>query len=373
MNPLSTLVLTTLITLVSTTCFADRISELQAQRKTAEKKIADLDAAKLKRLQERQRIDAELSTLGVTLPAAPSTGSAEDKAKASAPPTLATRAFNYLGPDGLNATIRRSLSDKRTSELPALLQYTRPGNGADSWSADIGMSIEPKWFEQEGPWGSKLLFAAQGEYHYNAAASALKDKLDTGLGLDLVWAQDIERDLYHELSFSGSFVRDNIVAGEGWGAEVLYKPNLGAWSIGNKESWVDLLSWRLRPYAGVQTQSGNGATADFASGTRVSLHAGLALTATLFPRALGNRLEWTNKLDYWNHASTSGGFDAYKRDQLYWISAINYWLNTDTNNDGELDPTEKHFGITAQYINGDNPDEGDFDADIMTIGFAIKF
>ena len=351
-------------------CGAQDVAALKAQLGAQEAKHKQAQADALASAKECQRLKAKLAETGSPVPSA--TPAEADGSEPKSPDTLGARSYKFLT-DELHATLRRSLVDKKLSNLPALFQYTHPGSGDDFWTADMGLQVAPSaWDIADGIAGSKMQIIVDGEYHYSSAAAARKDTLAVLSGLDMRW-EGSDEFTYHDLAITGGYKQDDVVAGRGWVAQAVYSPRLGQWNIGNQNSWGGVVSWRLQPYLGYQIESGDGEAEGFTNGRRSSFMAGIALSANLFPEVMGNRLEWINRLSYWHHAQTKGGYDAYDKDQLYWVSSLTYWM--DTRSDASkliLEDKDKHFGLQVQYTKGDNPDEGDFAADLLTIGFSLK-
>lgn len=265
----------------------------------------------------------------------------------------------------IGVMIRRSVKDKPGLALPALFQFSHSDGGGDSWSADAGIAIERDIINRSI---GASIFA---EYHYNDATGKLKDTLLAGAGLDF---QPIDDQI---LRATGSYKRDGLVSGEGWLADLTWYPYFPQLKIGNNFGLRETNGWfegRFVPHVGVQYEDGNGAEG-FVGGDRFSFRAGVGLSARLAPKYFGNRLTLDTNLIYWNHFDTSGALNAYDDSQWYWVSALTYWLNTPANDNdtGVLSEDEQHFGISIGYTRGDNPDEGEFDADLFTAGFSVKF
>jgi hypothetical protein len=267
--------------------------------------------------------------------------------------------------DDNNVLVRRSVKDQNRANLPALLQWTRDGNAGESWLSDVGVSTQHDL-------GENLMWGAFGEYHYNNAVGGLKDTLLAGGSIDFLPSGDtFETAQYFRLN--AAFKRDNLVAGEGVVTELLYFPYVPAMKIGNV--WGnEFFCGQISPVIGIQYESGNGAVG-FGSGHRVTARAGIGFTGSILPDYLGNRLTIDSQLLYWHHLDNQGSFAAYGQDQFYWVNSLTYWLNTPSKKtDGlNLHPDDHHFGITLGYSYGDNPDEGDFNADLLTVGLSVRF
>ena len=296
------------------------------------------------------------------------------------PPEGASAEINpFAIPQQYNLKIRQTLADKNKNSLPALLQYTHPGNGSDSYLVDMGVSLSHDLLLGNAPASAGLA----AEYHYNSASGKLKDSFSAGLTLDAELGSDTKH--AQLVRATASYKRDNLVSGEGAQGEILWYPSLSPRvdETGTASSFAfggfyvpigDFFKGRIEPYIGLQGETGNGASKDFKDGDRFSGHSGVSLKGVLLPKVFANRLELNTSVDYWRHFTTSGGFEQYDDDQLYYSAAATYWFDTfDKNKNGLLDEDEKHFGITVRYVNGDNPTEGDFNADTWTIGFAIQF
>lgn len=320
---------------------------------------AELEAAK-------EEVDAAIAAhLKKKYPRNPPTGTSPLVASDVAAQSL-TKAMKAV-----DLKIRRSVKDSKTAELPALFQFTHPGSGTDSWMVDAGASIERDIADGIG-------FGAFGEYHYNDALGKLKDSVLTGASLDLVLRNHPhdENELPNTVLFRGtlSYKRDNLVSGEGLLTDLTLFPQVRELFLDKSFGAEETNGWfegRIVPFVGGQYEEGNGAK-NFSSGNRISLRAGVGLTVSLAPRYFGNRLTVESNFIYWNHFETSGGMEKYDESQWYWVTAVTYWFDT-PGKSGVLTKADQHFGVSVGYTRGDNPDEGEFDADLLTVGFSVKF
>lgn len=264
--------------------------------------------------------------------------------------------------------VRQSVFDKGGLEEPALFQYTMPASGSDSWQADVGISLahdigidlpgRPSW---------RVL----GDYHYNEAKGSLKDTVVAAAGLDFLFGGDTGT--AQAVSLEGGYKRDNLVSGEGITGSLVWYPTVEVHGIGDFWKPFGPVTARLKPYLGVEGESGNGGIKRFPSGERWSGKAGLSLIGLVLPEHLGNRLETSLNFGWWYHFATSGGYDAYEDSQEYFSATITYWLDRGKEDGQTLAPEEKHFGLSAKYSYGDNPAKGEFDADVWTFGLSIRF
>jgi hypothetical protein len=281
----------------------------------------------------------------------------------------------YEWADDYKLRVRRTLKDGDEGLLPALFQYTMPSNGEDSWLADIGVSLGHQFFNTMMEWN------LNGEYHYNTAANALADTLLVGGGLRGLWGGT--ENVSAIWLFDASYKRDNLIAGEGALVALRVIPSfakakIGGFVYGTDRSWF---RGRVDPFVGLEYETGNGASAEFTEGERLTARAGVTAVGYLLPGYFRDRIEFSTSLGYWGNLSTTGLYNAYESHQLYFTAAATYWffsLNPRAPEDsqdkgikkGEL---MKHFGLTARYANGDNPIEGAFDQDVWTFGFSVYF
>lgn len=265
--------------------------------------------------------------------------------------------------------VRRSLKDKNVAEDPALFQYAHPGEGKDSWAVDGGLSLGRDLI---GIGNTRVSGALVTEYHYTSATTQPKDTLVAGGSLDFsVGTNTASVQMFRA---TASYKRDRILAGDGLLTDILYFPSENITGIGGfYREWIPGLEGRIEPFAGLQFETGSGAAKGFHEGERLSFRAGVTLAALIAPKCFGNRLELSNSLGYWGHLSRSGVFDQYGVNQLFLSSSLTYWLNTSSKGDGVLAKDDRHFGVTVRYTNGNNPDEGTFDANLVSVGFAVLF
>lgn len=258
--------------------------------------------------------------------------------------------------------LRQSVKDKNKNGEPALVQYTHPSGGSDSWSIDVGGKFSRDI-------GGSARIGALAEYHYNSASSQLKD---TFLGQSTFdWLIGNSSDNAQMLGASLGYKRDNLVAGDSVLGGVNWFPYWKDMYIGNRwRGW--LADGRIEPLLGAEYESGNGAQG-FVGGDRFSLRAGVSLNADLLPKVFGNRLETGLGFQTWHHPHATGVFDGYDHLQHYFSGSLTYWLNSDSDNDGKLGEKEKHFGITIRYERGDQPDEGQLNTRVWTFGFSAMF
>ena len=350
--------------LIGMTSLRSAAQEVPAENPAITAALQKRDAAK-KALDEAQKAyDAAVNAASTDQPAAPvlvSDSAAQGLAK-------------FLGPDGLNMSIRKSVKDKAQSALPALFQYSHPGKGSDSWSSDIGAMFDFDLYRTQAFGVGANVF---GEYHYNDAAGKLKDSVLAGGALDWLFGGDLDAQFFRT---SLAYKADNLVAGQGVLADVLYYPyfpNLGIGNFSGRKATGGLFEGRLTPFIGFQWEETDGASAKFVSGDRFSFRAGLGFEGNIAPRYLSNRLVLAANFSYWNHLDASGAQSLYDESQWYVETALTYWFNTPSDPDvvklGKLSKDDQHFGLTAKYTWGDNPDEGEFDADIFTLGLSVKF
>ena len=323
-----------------------RISELVRKRDAAK---AEMEQAQ----KDLDKVSAEIS--GKTIPPAdaPKNGPTEfvDLAKK------------------VDLKVRRSLKDKNVAEDPALFQYAHPGEGEDSWAVDGGISLGRDLI---GVGNTRVSGALATEYHYTSAAAQPKDTLIAGGSLD--FSVGTNSACVQMFRATASYKRDTILAGDGLLTDILYFPSEPITGIGGfYREWFPGLEGRIEPFAGLQFETGSGAAKGFHDGERFSVRAGVTVAFLIAPKFFGNRLELSNSLGYWGHLSRSGVFDQYEVNQLFLSSSLTYWLNTSSKGDGVLAKDDRHFGVTVRYTNGDNPDEGTFDADLLSIGFAVLF
>ncbi|GAA5134885.1 hypothetical protein GCM10023213_07210 [Prosthecobacter algae] len=265
-----------------------------------------------------------------------------------------------------NLKVAENLKDKNKVNLPATFNYSMPAGGEDTWAVDGGISVNRDL-------GSDFMYGAWADYHYNEAAANLKDTFQAGLSLDWIIGNESAEETHYFRSTFG-FKRDNKIGGEGIGADLNYIPYFPEIWIG-RELDLKLMKVMLAPIVGAQMATGNGAQG-FADGERYSVRVGLGISASILPDMLGNRLTVDSQIVYWNNVSRSGAFDIYDREQWSWTTGLTYWLFTPDIKRARntiLDQRDQHFGITAKYTRGDNPDEGFIGSDLMTLGFAVRF
>lgn len=271
--------------------------------------------------------------------------------------------------------MRQSVIPKAGNEEPALFQYTMPAQGDDSWLADVGIGIAHDWKGFMPALSPTWKLGA--DYHYNDAAGALKDSFAAGGGINFLIGKGTEYS--QPVALEAGYKRDNLVSGEGITGSLTWRPTFPGVSGEYFQRWTSFLNGRVVPYLGVETESGDGLLKKFKDGERWSAIAGITVAGELFPNWLGNRLEVSTTLAYWNHFSTSGGYDAYDDNQAYFSGLLTYWLDRGKPqpDSGEpakgLAPEEKHFGLTVKYVHGDNPGTGEFEADVWTFGLSVKF
>ena len=256
--------------------------------------------------------------------------------------------------------VRRSVIDSKQVGLPALFQYARDGSGADSASVDIGFAMEGDW-EALDPLLDGAAWTLTAERHYNSNPTNIQDTSYVGGGVQ--WNVG-SLDFGGYLSLDGGFKRDETVAGEGGVGSLLFFPEILDLGFGFNQG-----NTYVAPFMGFDFESGNGASATFRQGQRSSFRTGLNATTTV----LSDRLELGANLGYWSHIDTSGLYNSYDTNQLFVVGSATYWLSTDLNGNGVLEDSEKHFGLTTEYKNGDNPIEGALDIDLWTIGFSIFY
>jgi hypothetical protein len=175
-------------------------------------------------------------------------------------------------------------------------------------------------------------------------------------------------------AFNTAYRRDNMVGGEGFFGQVMLFPcyaplRFGGFFLGNPKGFI---TSRIEPFVGVEVETGNGASAAFAGGERVSLRAGASILGSLLPIYFGERLQYSVSGGFWSNLQTTGFYKDYNDQQLHLATSLTYWFNTlnKRDKDGNL---RKHFGLTASYANGDDPIDGAFDQNVWTLGFAVQF
>lgn len=323
---------------------------------------ADQKAQLRKLIEERDAAEALMKQKQAAIEAL-SKGEDPNAEPAEPPPRDAAGKFYDMLTDDLNLTIRRTLRDGKERELPATLNFTSPSNAADTWAADIGMSMSSVVPGRAMDWG------VHGEYHYNELLAAQVDSFFGGF--DLAGSLGNMTGWGAAWKLDASFRRDNLIAGEGALVGLQFYPvieplRIGSFMIGRNDG---LLKGRIAPMVGVEWENGNGASAAFAAGSRVSVRGALELTGWLFPRYFGERIEATTSLSWWNHVGSNGFYDGYDANQLHLVTSLTYWLNM-RNKDGEF---VRHFGLNARYVNGNNPVEGAFDQNYWMLGFSVRF
>ncbi len=294
-----------------------------------------------------------------------------------------TRASEFLEKRGLK--VRRSVKDKAQGALPATFQFTRTPNAKDSRAADVGVSIEG-----DVPWDLRIgqmswgLFA---EYHHLSETKVIQDGVVKGLAngkdslllggsADLV-TRAAHADDAHLFRSTLAYKRDKIVSGEGLLTDLSWLPYFPNHGIGNHWGYEQTNGWiegRIEPFVGLQYEEGNGAKG-FRDGTRFSARAGFNLGLRLLPAYLGNRLTLDSKLMFWDHLDTKGVYSSYDDEQWYLASSLTYWFYTPgkASTSEKLAEEDQHLGISVGYTWGDNPEEGQLDADILTFGLSIKY
>jgi len=315
-------------------------------------------AAKLKAVQDRKKALVKKINDAAKPPG---------QASKSPPPGLDTASENFTKWRKENTfMVRQGVFDKKNQQNPALFQYTMPAQGKDSWLADIGIGITRDVTSLPVPAAASLM----AEYHFNDATKGMKDTFQVGAGLDLFLGRDTEH--AQLVSLKGGWRRDKLLSGEGTTGSLVWYPSFapGIGDFWHSFGWV---SGRLTPQIGIQVEEGNGAFLTFKDGRRTSFLAGVSLTGLLFPDYFGNRLEVNGTATYWNHIDTSGGYSAYDQEHLYYTAKVTYWLDRGKDDGSGLTEEEKHFGLSAGYENGDNPDEGTFAADVWKFGLSVKF
>lgn len=332
-----------------------------------------------KLIEERTRLKAELASLNDKISAlAPKVTKAADAESSEKPLLKIHQADSLAGTDKFalrvvefmkdnDIKVRRSVRDVNQVALPALFQWSRDGELGESWLVDAGVSMM-----SDLSWSEDLTYGAFGEYHYNSMTGKLKDSLIAGGSLDWMPSGD-SYDTTHFFRLNAAFKNDNLISGEGTLSELLYFPYNERLKMGTV--WGNaLFRGQFSPVVGIQYETGNGADG-FGSGHRVSGKAGLGFAGNIFPNVFGNRLTLDTQLVYWNHFNANGSFGSYRAEQWYWVSSLSYWLNTPSkkSSENELHPKDHHFGITLGYTHGDSPDEGEFNSDLLTLGFAVRF
>ena len=294
-----------------------------------------------------------------------------------------TQASDYLEQRGLK--VRRSVKDKAQGTLPASFQFTRTQDGKDSRSADVGASIEG-----DVPWElgvGQMSWGLFAEYHHLTETKAVQNGVIKGLGngkdslllggsMDWVTRSD-HADEAHWFRSTLAYKRDKIVSGEGVLTDLSWYPYFPKSGIGNQWGYKQTDGWiagRIEPFLGLQYEEGNGAKG-FRDGDRVSVRAGFNLGLKLLPAYLGNRLTLDSKLMFWDHLDTEGVYSGYDDEQWHLASALTYWFYTPgkASTAEMLAEEDQHLGISAGYTWGDNPEEGQLDADMFTFGLAVKY
>lgn len=262
--------------------------------------------------------------------------------------------------------IRQTLKDPALAELPGKLSYVHPATGSDTIAIDAGLDLNvlrAMGITSEIVETTKV--DAFAEYHRNNSTSSPVDTLLIGsqfkhnLGEFLInpkiglWGNWLGGD--------ASFKQDDIVSGKGFLGEIFYYPYNKKLGIGSNQSPLPIIEYSINPNIGFQYETGNGASAKFTSGDRVSFKTAVNLTIDPLPILLDHRLEWSNTINFWSHMSTTGGFDQYERNQYFFQSSLNLYFDH-----------AKQVAVGIDYIYGDNLTTNQFDTDTWTISFKAK-
>jgi hypothetical protein len=275
-------------------------------------------------------------------------------------------------------TIRQSVLDKAGKTEAAKFQYSMPSSDSDSWSGDVGISIEKEIYDNSGVgFLSKIDRRFMAEAHYNDEGDSEKNSYFVGGGLDFWLGADTER--VQKTYFDIGYKRDELVAGDALLGTFNWLPSYHEWGIGDYWNDFGLIGLRIAPLVGIEAEFGDGGTKNaftktkVPDGDRLSFRAGATLTGLILPETFGNRLETSFSGSWWVHPNLSGAFNAYSEHQFAFSGSVTYWLDSASTPGGSLAESDKHFGLSAKYLNGDNPLTGELDQNIWTFGLSAKY
>lgn len=274
---------------------------------------------------------------------------------------------------GNSFMVRQSVLDKTLIDKPALLQYSAPRGGSDSFAADLGISYNRLLFsDSTRAFPNQVYQRILTEYHYTDGKEE-KNSFIAGLGHDFFLGASSAT--VQRVSLDTVYKRDEVLAGDAASLSLVWQLSSAELPIKIGDFWMDwgFMSARIAPYVGFEAEFGDGAIKGTRDGDRTSLKAGVALTGLLFPDYLGNRLEMSLAGSGWSHLNRSGAYEQFNDCQFAASASLTYWLDAASDPLGSLAEEEKHFGITTRYLHGDNPLTSEFDQNLWSVGFSVKY
>lgn len=262
--------------------------------------------------------------------------------------------------------IRQSIKDQNQISKPATFQWVSPSDSDDSYSVDIGASINllPATSTLIDQW----YIGPSIEYHKNTLSTASKDSLLAGA--NFIYSEGVSFDhegkmdpwmdyIYGSLLYKD----DHIHAKDSFFSDLNYAPLSLRLFIGLRKPLIpDLLEFAWQPSVGIQFERSEDVDRTGNSGDALRGRASVDAAFYPFSSALDNRLELIGTFTYWNRMSDSGAYAERSKNLSAFKATANWYLDE-----------KDHFAIGLDYVEGDNPQEAFFDDETWKLSLKIQF
>lgn len=256
-----------------------------------------------------------------------------------------------------NLQVRSTTSDLNAIEKPASIQWTDPSGPSNStYSVDAGIRY---LYEPSEAW--KLYPSI--EFHKQTLTTK---RQDTRLaGLTAAW---IPLDINPRadgwtpvIGLDGKFKDDRVADAEG----ALLKASATAVApelLMGMAGGPPCLEFLWQPGVAAVFQSSNDANGAGDSGTVERLAGSMEVGLYPFGEELRKNLELRSSITYWRDLSQHGGFDGSKEDRRVFKAGMTYYFDAD-----------QHFGVSLDYVNGEDPELSLPDQEYLQLALKVKF
>lgn len=257
-------------------------------------------------------------------------------------------------------TLRQSTLDKNAIEKPASVQFINARDGAeDSYSVDFGLtgSVIPN----TSPNAAKWYAGPTIEYHKQTQTSKKQENFQAGVTAIHIGGDVSEDEWVHFTQFSAKFKQDKSSVGKAFLGKLEYTPLIPDLFLGQIKGpdWLHLV-WQ--PTVGVQFEDGSDIMKSKRSGRETRAKALGEVGLYPFGKALQNHLEFLTSFTYWRTIADSGEFNAVRDNRTLFKTGVTYYV----------DP-KRHFGIGAEYLNGEDVEQGLLKQENIIVSLKIRF
>jgi len=267
--------------------------------------------------------------------------------------------------------LRQSVFDQKTFKNPAEITYVRPGSGPADYAIDAGLGFSFITY-QRGIMQLDWLIGV--DYHRNSNPAALQDIFQPGLVFDLTLGNTATDPFATLIKGSGSFKNDTVADLQSVEATLEVLPLWSPLRI-NSALRAGPLMAQWQPFGGLVYESATDTAANVEKGHRLLGRFGAEIEIFPLAKYIKDRLRLHARYTAWSTLDATGVYGGLARDEwsAYFEAGLSYFFFVDTPAPGVETAKQTRIGIGLTYQNGDDPELGLEDLDLLTLSLQAQF